>query len=229
MTVVMIRQPGYLPYLGFFKKIQTSDVFVYLDDVQYSVRDGDNRNKIRTNKGTTYLTVPLIKPFGKKINEVNIANSIDWKTQHKNTIKAYYSCSPFFKKYWDSIESILNADWEKLIDINLEFIEYFKKILNLKTKCINSSELNIPSTKSQRILDICKKLNATTYVSGELGRNYLDEKMFHDAGIEVLYEKFQHPVYKQQYSNFIPYLSVIDLVFNEGDNATKILDNSTNL
>ena len=228
MTIVMIRQPGYLPYIGFFKKIQVSDIFVYLDDVQYSVGSGDNRNKIRTNDGTAYLTVPLAKPFGKKINQVEIANTTDWRNKHKNLIKEYYSNTPFFNDYWSSIELILDKEWQKLIDINLEFIEYFKKILNLETKCVRSSTLGIDSTKSQRLLEICKKLNATTYISGEIGKDYLDEKLFHDAGIKLIYEKFQYPVYRQNYEGFIPYLSILDLLFNEGKNSIMILSNSKN-
>jgi len=229
MTLVMIRQPGYLSYIGFFKKIQTSDIFVYLDDVQYSVRDGDNRNKIRTQNGSIVLTVPLTKPFGKMINEVEIANSIDWRSKHKNAIKENYKKAPYFEKYWDNLETILSKKWEKLIELNLELIQYFNVALDLKTITIRSSELKIKSTKSQRLLDICKKLNATTYVSGELGKNYLDKKKFEDIGIKVLFEKFQHPTYKQIHGDFIPYMSIIDLLFNEGDNAKYILKNSKNL
>jgi len=229
MTLVMIRQPGYLPYIGFFKKIQTSDIFVYLDDVQYSIRDGDNRNKIRTHNGSTLLTVPLSKPFGKMINEVEIANSIDWRNNHKNAIKENYKKAPYFEKYWNSIETILSKKWEKLIELNLELIQHFNLVLDLKTKTIKSSELKIKSTKSQRLLDICKKLNASTYVSGELGKDYLDKKKFEEMGIKVLFEKFQHPIYKQIHGEFIPYMSIIDLLFNEGDNAKYILKNSKNL
>ena len=228
MTIVMIRQPGYLPYVGFFKKIQVSNIFVYLDDVQYSIGSGDNRNKIKTPNGTTYLTVPLAKPFGKPVNEVEIDNTTDWKNKHKNLIREYYSDTPFFDDYWNSIELILDKEWKKLIDLNLEFIEYFKKILNLETKCIHSSTLNIDSTKSQRLLDICKKLNATTYISGEIGKDYLDEKIFHESGIKIIYEKFQHPIYRQHYEGFTPYLSILDLLFNEGKNSRTILLNSKN-
>ena len=230
MTVVMIRQPGYLPYLGFFKKIQTSDIFVYLDDVLFS-KDGDeNRNKIRTFAGTAWLTVPLLRPvFGKKINEVRVANHVDWSTKHKNSIKENYKNAPYFSQYWDSIDHILSKKWTKLIDLNFELIHYFNSILDLSTKTVRSSELGISSTKSVRLLEICKKLNAQTYVSGELGKNYLDENIFQDAGIKVLYEKFHHPTYKQIHGDFVPYMCIIDLLFNEGDRSKEILASSKNL
>ena len=229
MTIVMIRQPIYLPYMGFFKKIQTSDVFVYLDDVQFSINSGDNRNKIKAIKGPGWLTVPLDKPHRKKINEVKIVNSQDWRTKHKKIIEENYKKAPYFNSFWNGIKDILNNKWEKLIDVQLAFIEHFNKILDLKTNTIKSSELNIKSSKSQRLLDICKKLNASTYVSGAGGKNYLDEKIFENSGIKVLYEKFRHPTYKQLYGNFFPNLSIIDLLFNEGENAKKILNESKNL
>ncbi|MEM3063462.1 MAG: WbqC family protein [Nitrososphaerota archaeon] len=229
MTTVMIRQPSYIPYLGFFKKIQASDIFVYLDDVQYSVRGGDNRNKIKTESGIVWLTVPLSHPFGQKLNEVKIANTQNWSAKHKDLIRVSYKKAPFFDKYWYSIESILNKKWDKLIDLNLTLIEFFNSELRLKTKTIKSSVLNITSTSSQRLLEICKCVGADTYISGEMGKNYLDEEIFRKAGINIKYEKFQHPTYKQLYGNFIPYLSIIDVLFNEGDASKEILYNSKNM
>lgn len=229
MTKIMIRQPGYLPYLGYFKKIETSDIFVHLDDVQYSTGGGDNKNKIRTYQGTKVLSVPLSKPYGKKFNEVEIANNIDWRDKHKNSIKENYKEAPFFDQYWNAIEEILSKDWKKLLDLNLEFIRYFCSVLDLTINTVRSSELDIKSTRSSRLLEICQKLGATTYISGEGGKNYLDIKIFHDAGIEVVYEKFQHPTYQQFHGEFIPYLSIIDVLFNEGENAKIILANSKNL
>lgn len=229
MTSIIIRQPGYLPYLGIFKKIQSCDIYVHLDDVQYSIRGGDNRNKIRTHNGTMWLSVPLKNPFGKMLNEVQISNDSDWSTHHKNSIKANYGKAPYFKQYWDDIEHILSKKWNKLIDINLEFIKYFCSVLDIRTKTILSSELDVSSIKSERLLEICKKLNATTYISGELGKNYLDENLFNTNGIKVIYEKFQHPVYHQLHGEFISYLSIIDLLFNEGDESKTILSSATNL
>lgn len=225
----MIRQPGYLPYLGFFKKIETSDVFVFLDDVQYSIRDGDNRNKIKTSTGFKWLTIPLHKPFGKKFNEVEIANSKDWRTNHKNLICAFYQKAPFFESYWEEIESILNKKWSKLIDINSRFIEYFCKILEINTKIVFSSDLHINSTRSQRLLDISQKLNAKKYRSGSKGKNYLDEDIFLKNNIEIEYEKFTHPQYNQINGEFLENMSIIDLLFNEGENAKKILIESKNI
>jgi len=225
----MIRQPGYLPYLGFFKKIMSSDIFVYLDDVQYSVGGGDNRNKIRTSSGWKYLSVPLAKPFGKMINEIEIANSKNWRDEHKNSIKAHYTNAEYFNDYWDEIENVLENEWKKLIHLNLELISLFNKFLGIKTKTLRSSELGITTKKSERLLDICKKLDATTYISGEMGKGYLDEDVFQHQKINILYEKFQHPTYKQMYDEFISHMSIIDLLFNEGPKSREILIKCNNL
>ena len=228
MTVVSIRQPGYLPYMGFFKKIQTSDIFVYLDDVQYERGDFDNRNKIRTFEGAMFLTIPVYNKFGQKLNEVKIVNTEDWSKKHRMTIKMNYQKAPYFEKYWNSIDQILSNKWDMLIDLNLTLIEYLKSELDLTMKTIKSSELNIDSNGSDKLLQICQKLNATTYMSGEMGKSYLDEKLFSDSGIKIIYEKFHHPIYKQIHGKFIPQMSIIDLLFNEGENAKKILINSIN-
>lgn len=228
MSLISIRQPGYLPYLGFFKKIQSSDIFVYLDDVQYERGDWDNRNKIRTYEGSIWLTVPVLNKFGQKLNEVNIANNQDWNKKHRLTIKTNYQKAPYFAKYWKKIDSILSKKWEKLIDLNLALIKYFNSELDLQTRTVKSSELQINSVGSQRLLDICKELGAKTYLSGEIGKNYLDEKIFRNEGIKVIYEKFKHPIYHQFHGEFIPNMSIVDLLFNEGENAREILLKSTN-
>ena len=228
MTVISIRQPGYLPYVGFFKKIQSVDIFVFLDDVQYERGDWDNRNKIKTFNDTQWLTVPIYNKFGSMLNEVRIDNTHDWSKKHKSTIKINYQKSQYFEKYWNEIEKILDKKWEKLIDLNFALIDYCISELDIKTKTIKSSELKVEKSGSEKLLEICKRLNASTYLSGELGVNYLNEEIFNDAGIKVVFEKFYHPTYNQIHSKFVPNMSIIDLLFNEGKNAEKILEKSQN-
>jgi len=228
MTMVTIRQPGYLPYLGFFKKIESCDVFVFLDDVQFEKNDLDNRNKIKTIDGPAWLTVPVLHKFGTKLNEIRIDNSQEWYKKHKKTIEMNCHKAEYFLDYWKDIESILNKKWEKLIDLNFEFITYFMKKLSITTRIVKSSELKISKKGSERLLEICKKLNSDTYLSGELGRNYLNEEIFSENKIDVIYEKFSHPVYRQIHGKFLPNMAVMDILFNEGKNATKILKESKN-
>lgn len=227
MVLIAIRQPGYLPYLGFFKKIHTCDIFVYFDDVQYAIRAWDNRNKIRHKQDTIWLTVPVKNPFKKKLNEVEIANN-DWIPKHIAAIKSSYQNTPYFDNYWQDIEIIFQNKWKKLVDLNLALIEHFNKIFDIKTKTIRSSELDVQGFSTLRLLNICKKLNADSYFSGIMGKEYLDENLFKNEGIGVIYENFIHPKYSQIYDEFIPNLSIIDLLFNEGENSKTILKNSQN-
>jgi hypothetical protein len=228
LTIVCIRQPGYLPFSGFFKKIQTSDIFVLLDDVQFEKNDWDNRNKIRTSEGNMWLTVPILHKFGQKLNEIKIANNQEWSKKHLKSIQINYQKAPFFNTYWDEIRNILNKEWDNLIDLNYEFIKYFVSKLNIKNKILKSSELKIDSDGSEKLLKICKKLKADTYLSGELGKNYLDENIFNKEKIKIVYEKYEHPTYNQIYKPFLPNMSIIDLLFNEGGKSLSIIKNSKN-
>ncbi len=223
MTTITIRQPGYLPNMGFFKKIQASDIFVYLDDAQYAIRSWDNRNKICNGDKASWLTVPVIHPYGKKLNEVEISYTKDWNTNHINLIEASYNQTPYFKNYWDEIKSIIEKKWKKIIDLNVALIEHCVSLLDITTERKFSSELKIDEISSKRLLKICKKLNATTYRSGIMGKEYLDEKIFKDESINIIYENFQHPTYNQSGKEFLYNMSIIDLLFNEGDNSKKIL------
>ena len=223
MTTVCIRQPGYLPNIGFFKKIQASDIFVYLDDAQYAIRSWDNRNKIKNNEKPTWLTVPVLHPYNKKLNEIKISYTKDWINDHINLIEASYSKAPYFNTYWPGLKSIIEKKWKKLIELNIELIEHCISLLEFTTERKLSSELMIKEKHSERLLEICLKLNATTYRSGIMGKEYLDEKIFNDKNINVVYENFQHPTYDQLGKEFLPNMSIIDLLFNEGDNAKKII------
>ena len=230
MTNVIIRQPGYLPNLGFFKKIQSCDTFVFLDDVQFVKDRFDNRNQILTKSGKIWLTVPLKRPvFKKNLNEIVISNENDWNLDHLNLIHDAYVNSKFFDMYWNSIKQILEKRWEKLIDLNMELIDYFISILDLETTTVYSSKLKKSSNQSQRLLDICNYCNASCYISGVSGKEYLNEEIFRKSGIKVIYENFQHPIYTQLYKPFEQNLSILDLLFNEGDNSRKILDETKNL
>lgn len=223
MKVICIRQPGYLPNIGFFKKIQASDIFVYFDDAQYAIRSWDNRNKIRNGDKSTWLTVPVLHPYNKKLNEVEISYTKNWINDHVNLIEASYSKAPFFNDYWKEIKLILEKKWSKLIELNICLIEHFISILGFTTQRIKSSELMTTQKHSERLLEICMKLDATTYRSGIMGREYLDETIFKKNQINVVYENFQHPMYNQFGTNFLPNMSIIDLLFNEGSNSKKII------
>ena len=195
MNDVIIRQPGYLPNLGFFKKIQSCDSFVFLDDVQFVKDRFDNRNQILTKNGKIWLTVPLKRPvFKKNLNEISISYDTDWYKTHLNLIYDSYHKSSYFNTYWNSLKTLIEKKWDKLIDLNIELIKYFMTVLDLHTTTIRSSSIKKSSEQSQRLLDICTSLNASCYISGETGKEYLDEEIFKKYNIMVKYENFLHPV-----------------------------------
>lgn len=227
-NVISIHQPGYIPWLGFFKKIQSSDIFVFLDDVQFEKNGWHNRNKIKTSENSMWLTVPVNAKLGMNLNEIRIDYSSKWVKKHEKSIELNYTKSKFFEKYWPHFKKIYEKEHELLIDLNMALIIKIMEILNIKTETVLSSSLEITQKKSARILQICQLLNASEYISGIMGKDYLDINNFKKNKINVIFQNYKHPVYLQKYNSFLPNMSIIDLLFNEGENATKILEESKN-
>ncbi len=229
MTIVAIHQPGYLPWLGFFKKMMNSEIFVFLDHVQYERKCTQNRNKIRTSDGSMWLTVPVLSHQDSKINEVKIDETKHWSLKHKKSIILNYSKAPFFDEHKDFLEHLYGTTYDRLLDLNLEIIKYVMKVLEIKTKTFLSSELNVEGKGSEMVLNICKAMKCDLYISGTLwARNHLHVEDFKKNGMMVQFENFNHPVYRQKFEPFIPNMSIIDLLFNEGKNAKDILRNVNN-
>jgi hypothetical protein len=228
--VISVHQPQYIPWLGYFDKIAKSDGFVFLNEVQYKDREFQNRNKIRTKDSWIWLTVPVIsKGLGRqKISEVRIDNSVAWQRKHSQSLKTCYGKAVFFERYFPFFENIYNSNFESLAQLNTEIIKYILGELGLARKFYQDTDLDIQTQKTDRILEICQKLKADTYLSGSGGRQYLEEDKFKVSGVKLGYQEFAHPVYNQQVSSqsksFLPYMSVIDLLFNEGPNSKNILN-----
>ncbi len=226
--VIGILQPGYLPWLGFFEQMYKSDVFVIYDDVQYDKEGWRNRNRIKTASGIQWLTVPVIvrlehQPF---VREVGIDNKQHWRKKHLYSIKQNYSKAPYFDKYIDIFEDAFSRDWEYIVDIDMHFILKLADCLGMGSKkIIRSSTLNIAGDRIERLVNICKMFKADTFYEGASGKNYIDESSFTKYGIKVEFQDYKHPVYNQLYKDFVPYLSVIDLLFNHGNDSLSILIN----
>ena len=225
---VFIKQAQYLPWIGLFRNIIESDILVILDDVQYAKNGWYNRNKIRTSTNWMWLTLPVRARLGEKFNEVKIDNSQNWQKKHSKAIYINYQKSEYFEKYWGKIKNIYDKKYEFMFDINLDLIKLFLDIFSINKKIILSSELHIQKTRSDRLLEICTSLKADIYLSGEIGKTYLKEDDFKRNHIDVIYQNFQHPEYRQVYEPFIPNMSFIDLLFNEGDNSLKIIQDAKN-
>ena len=227
--IVSVHQPQYIPWLGFFDKIAKSGAFVFLDQVQYKEREFQNRNKICAKNKCIWLSVPVISKGKSRqlIGEVKIDNTFPWRRQHLNSLKAWYANTPHFKDYFGFFEAVYSRDWDKLVDLNVHIIKYILSELSISTPIYFESELRISAQSTDRIIALCKKLNADTYLSGAGGKQYLEENKFIEAKIKLAYQSFSHPVYRQHLrpegEEFMGQLSILDLLFNEGPNSKKIL------
>jgi hypothetical protein len=217
--IISIHQPAYLPWLGYFDKIISSDIFVYLDTVQLEKNSYSYRNKIKTPQGSAWLTIPLKMKghTGNAIKNIAIDNSQQWKKRHLKNIFFNYKKSPFFDDLYPKIELLYKDDFDFFSDLAYHHLLFWLDELNIKTKIIKSSNLDISSKKSELILDLCQNFKADKYISGVLGRDYLDENTFKEKGVVVEYQDYQHPIYQQLNGDFLPHMGIIDFWMNSHD------------
>ncbi|MDR7415096.1 MAG: WbqC family protein [Armatimonadota bacterium] len=224
--IVAAHQPHYLPWLRYVDKVVRSEVFVLLDDAQYTKNGWQNRNRIKTAQGWTYLTVPVEDPFGKPIVEVRICNRESWRRKHWNALRTNYGRAPYFRRYAEVFEAVYAREWESLWELNLHLLAEILRALGAGTQLVRSSELGVPGRATERLVAICRALGADVYLTGDYAAtNHLDVGLFEEAGIEVRLQNWSCPTYRQLFpqAGFLPDLSVVDLLFNEGDRALEIL------
>lgn len=226
MTIA-IMQPGYLPWPGFFELIYRSDIFVIYDNVQYDKNGWRNRNRIKTSKGYQWLTVPVHIRGKPMISEVRIDNSRNWPEDHLRALEFNYNKAPYFKKYFNQIKELLGQKWELLIDLDLALIKVLSQNLGFERKIVLSSDFKISndSDKVGRLIDICKKFGAKVFYEPAGGKDYLANEVEHfkKEGIELIFQNFQCPEYPQLFGAFIPNLSILDLLFNMGENSLNYI------
>lgn len=224
--IVAIHQPNFLPWMGYFYKMAKCDVFVLLDNVQYAKNGFINRNKIKTPQGENWLTVPVTVKFGDLINEVKINNRVDWRKKHLRTLEMNYKKTEFFGDIFSRFKEIYHLyDWLKLSEFNVELIKFVASYLGLNKKIIKASDSDAGGKSTELLVEIVKKAAGSIYLSGFGGEKYQEEKLFEKAGIILEYYSFRHPLYRQLWKDFIPNLSIIDLLFNYGKKSTEVMLN----
>lgn len=218
-----IHQPQFLPWLGYLNKINSCDIFVFLDNVQFKKNEYQNRNKIRIGSEAKWITVPVSFTFGDTVRETLIAKDTRWQKKLISTIEYNYRKTPFYSAYSISLLEILNKDWENLAKINQASVEWLISSFEITTKTLVCSELQqFSDDPTGRLIDICRHVGADTYLSGSGAREYLDMEQFSKSGINLEFQDYLHPVYPQCYSdgrkveNFISHLSALDGLFNCG-------------
>ena len=224
MTVVTIHQPQFLPWLGYFDKVDRSDVFCLLDTVQYKKNEFQNRNKIKTSQGWQWLTVPVTYRFPQRIYEVGVNQTVDWQRKHLRSLETSYGKAPFFEAYSARFEEFYQQSYEMLVDVNVASLELLMELLGLERKVILASSLKVNTEDpTLRLVKICKALGGDAYLSGKDGAKYMDLDTFHSHQLELVFQDFNHPEYPQCYGPFEPNLSVVDLLFNCGPESLAII------
>lgn len=223
--ICAIHQIQFMPGLRFFSKMKSSDIFIYLDDVQYEKREFQNRNKIKTPNGAQYITVPVFTKgkFVQKISQVEILQYKQMAMEHLKKIKFNYSRASYFNVLFPEIEKVYLEDHDKLSTLSMSLINLFRKHLGIDAPFRFSSEFNLDSASSLRLAELCMKVGADTYLSGIGGKNYLEMKPFEERGIKVIWQDFKIKPYPQLYGDFLPDLSALDLLMNCGKKAVDYL------
>jgi hypothetical protein len=218
---VAVIQSNYIPWKGYFDILNDADIFIFYDDVQFTKNDWRNRNKIKREGGTHWLSVPVGTDINRLINEVKITDG-SWGKKHFKTLEQYYIKAPHFKEYKGFLEYIyMEKKWEGLSELN----HYIIKTIALDfLKCetvFELSETYSPEGKRlERLLDLLKKCGATSYITGPSAESYIDKNEFIANGIELIFKDYSgYPEYPQLYPPFEHYVSVLDLLFNTGSNA----------
>jgi hypothetical protein len=228
MKTIAVHQPNFLPWLGYFYKIKSADLFVIQDDVDFESGNAEsvtNRTRIKTPGGVIKIAVPVKHKTGEKqINRIMIDPNQKWISKQINIISNAYCKTPFFKLYFPPLREILSKNHTALAELNVELIELCCTWLDIQTPMLRSSGLHITGLqKSELLLEICRKLEATHYLSGNGARKYNDPALFTDNNVTLLYSSYKPLSYNQFYGEFIPGLSVIDALFNLGPETKTLI------
>lgn len=218
--ILTAHQPAYLPWFGYFDKLIHSDIFIYLDTVQYEKNSFTNRNKIKGPQGAIMLTVPVFTKghTSETLRETKIDNRFNWRKKHLSTIYMNYKKAPFFEENYPKLEHLYDEEEESLSDFCFNQLKFWLSELHAdKTRIVRSSTLDIVSKKSDLVFDLCSYFKADHYISGALGKDYLEEDKFEKNGIAIIYQDYHYPEYPQLWGSFLPYMSILDFWMNSKD------------
>jgi len=226
MKKIAIIQPSYIPWKGYFDMIQKSEVFVFLDDVQYSKNTWRNRNKIKAPNGTIWLTIPVhYQSLHTNICDISIVTTSNWQKKHLRAITLNYAKASYYEVYVEKIKAILfEKRFETISKLDIHATIELAKLLNIHdTEFLISSELHCSGIKSEKVLNICKQVGANHYITGPSGMNYLDIDTFKENGINIKVQHYVYPEYQQLYGKFEHEVSIIDMLFNLGPETPKYI------
>jgi hypothetical protein len=227
---VVILQPSYIPWRGYFDQIRRADVFVFYDDVQYDKHGWRNRNQIKTTQGKQWITIPVHSKGvtdGINIKDVRIDWSKSWRKKHLNALTFSYSKAPFFESYQPWLESVYKREDEFLADFTINTTVELTRMLGITdTRFLRSSELpNLRGDKTGRVIDVLERVGATHYICGPSASSYMEPEKFDEAGIPFEYMEYNYPEYPQLHPPYDPFVTILDLLFMMGEDALSYIVN----
>ena len=225
MKTIGIHQPNYIPWLGYFYKIYLSDVFVFLDDAQFSNEGMHNYHYIKTPQGAFRLKIPVLGAFGSRINEITTNDALRWKQRHLKTIESNYKKAKFFDLVFKDYKLLIEKNCSNLALFNEQIIRFVCEKLGFRSEFVKSSSLDVVSLHEERIIEICRKLNGKIYLSGSGARAYQHEKNFEKNGIILKYSEYQPFEYPQLWAGFQKNVTIIDFLMNCGYDWDRVIIN----
>src|SRR5690606_11157527 len=229
--IVAAHQPSYLPWLGYLDKMARADLFVVMDDLQYEAQNFQNRNRVKLNSGAGWLTVPVERGrqsdriCDKRIRNDGVSAKEHWQRRSWATIVTHYRRAPHFARYAGELEELYTRRWDSLVELDLHVLALARRWLGITTPILLSSSLELEGARTERIVDLCRKVGASAYLSGTGGSTgYLDTGAFERAGVALLWQSFRHPVYPQRYPElgFVPNLCFLDYLLNCGPDGRAL-------
>lgn len=229
MVAVSVHQPNFMPWLKLLTKITTSDVFVAYDSVQFTRKEFHARQKAMTRRGTPeWLTVPVVSTGNRQVlKDTRIARSCDWRSDHLRFLQVNYGGAPFFGEVFPLIENVYGRDHDLLVDHNLDLLDAFCRYLSADVRIVRASEVPHSGDRETRLLELVQGVGGDVHLTSTSTSHHIDWTLFHEAGIPVLEQVFEHPVYPQQGGEFLPNLAAADLLFARGRGAADLLAAST--
>ena len=223
MAVCVISQPRFFPALHYLHRMMIADVFVILDTVKHNPRHEENRTRLKNAQGRFWLTVPIQKSTATLLRETRVDDRWPWRRKTQRTLDNLYGSAPHYAAHAKGIMDVLNTPSNSLLELDLASWQPALAGLGVRCRFVRASELPLQGRKSQLLLDICKHLGCDVYLSGPLGRGYVDAGAFAQEGVQVRFHDFKHPVYPQRFGTFIPFLGYVDMLFNHGLDREQLL------
>ncbi len=224
---VGVIQSNYIPWRGYFDFINSVELFVLYDDVQFSKGSWRNRNKLRFLKESRWITIPVEVRLGMSINTVKINTKRNWRKEHRELLNESLSNAPYFNEALNLWEDGVNVDTEFLSVINENLIRVLCKYLEINTRIIRSDQFELMGSKTDRLMCLFKKVGCTSYLSGPAAGSYLNEEQFKNENIELTYKSYDYLPYPQLFPEFDPAVTILDLIANTGKQAKNHIQSNT--